>query len=348
MSAILDLHYELPEELVAQQPAPHRGESQLLVVGAHDTDIQTVGTFSTTLLDQLRPDDLVVANDTRVLHARVSVVRETGGQGELLLLEPDPNSIDPQVWIAMARPARRFRAGTSVACTADPQQHIELIGRRADGLWTVRLPVATSIVPRWLEQVGQVPLPPYIRPSDQPADRYQTVYSAEAGSVAAPTAGLHFDETLWANVRDYCEVALVTLHVGAGTFLPVRGPLEEHVMHDERYEVNASTDAVIRAAMRDGRRIVAVGTTTTRVLESVYGSAAQPTMGRTSLFITPGFSFECVGAMVTNFHLPGSTLLALVMAFGGSDTIRAAYREAVEQRLRFYSFGDAMFIHGES
>jgi S-adenosylmethionine:tRNA ribosyltransferase-isomerase len=202
--------------------------------------------------------------------------------------------------------------------------------------------------PGWLLEHGLVPLPPYIEANGQDPARYQTVYADEAGSVAAPTAGLHFDEQLWARVRERCEVAHVTLHVGAGTFQPVRADdLADHDMHAERYAVPPATDAAVRDALAAGRRVVAIGTTTTRVLESVYGPSALPLAGSTRLFVTPGYAFGCVGAMLTNFHLPRSTLLALVMALAGEATTRAAYAQAIEQRMRFFSFGDAMFVHGQ-
>ena len=347
---ITELDYDLPEHLIAHNPAHERGASQLLVVDASAGVDEArcdgeIGRFDQVFPGQLRDGDLVVANDTRVLHARLAVQRPGGGVGELLLLEP-VNAADPLTWRCMARPARRLRPDMPLVCTDGST--IRCVSREADGLWIVELPSHTSTdVAGWLSTVGDVPLPPYITPGNQPADRYQTVYADEHGSVAAPTAGLHFDETLWASIRANHDVAHVTLHVGAGTFQPVRASnLADHDMHAERYTVADTTHAMIMRALDEERRVVAIGTTTTRVLESVYGPSASPRTGQTRLFIMPGYEFGCVGAMLTNFHLPRSTLMALVMARAGTQRIRAAYARAIAEQMRFYSFGDAMFIHG--
>jgi S-adenosylmethionine:tRNA ribosyltransferase-isomerase len=245
----------------------------------------------------------------------------------------------------MARPAKRLR--DDMVLEVGGGEQVLCMSRDDDGLWTVALPVEEHDAAAWLERVGEVPLPPYIHPDGQPADRYQTVFARHPGSVAAPTAGLHIDDELWDLIDQRCERATLTLHVGAGTFMPVReGDICDHHMHAERYVVPDVTDVAVRRARNDGRRVVAIGTTTTRVLETVYGPAGGDRAGATELFVTPGYAFGCVGAMLTNFHLPRSTLLALVMAFAGIETVRACYREAIERHLRFYSFGDAMFIHG--
>lgn len=308
-----------------------------------------LGSFDQTLLDELHSDDLVIANDTRVLHARLRCTRPGGGANELLLLAP---SAAGDGWTCMARPARRLRE--AMLLTTPKGGTIECVRRLDDGTWLVRLPVTeVGEVATWLLEHGEVPLPPYIDPAGQDPARYQTVHARYDGSVAAPTAGLHFSDELWQRVGSHCDVAHVTLHVGAGTFLPVReGALDDHVMHSERYSITAKTDRVIRSALADGRRIVSIGTTTTRVLEHVYradviqGRVEPELSGETDIFIMPGYQWACVGALVTNFHLPKSTLLALVMSFAGIDRIRAAYAYAIANHLRFYSFGDAMLLPG--
>lgn len=344
-----DLSYELPQQLIAQHPAARRGGSRLLVTHTGAPGADQLGVFEELMLAQLRPDDLVVANDSRVLHARLHVTRPTGGAAELLLLEPAADGSpapDRSRWLALAKPARRLQPDMLLDCGVGGA--VRCIERAPDGGWIVELPVAEAQVPGWLRAHGELPLPPYIAANGHEPERYQTIYARCEGSVAAPTAGLHFDQQLWGQVRERCETTTLTLHVGAGTFLPVReGTLDEHVMHAERYEVAPEADRAITAALAAGRRIVAVGTTATRVLESVYGGLGAPTSGSTQLFITPGYRFGCVGALLTNFHLPRSTLLALVMAFAGESTARACYATAISEQLRFFSFGDAMFVHGE-
>jgi S-adenosylmethionine:tRNA ribosyltransferase-isomerase len=344
-----ELDFELPSTLIAQQPADQRGGSRLLVLRAEETEPIALGRFDELLVDQLREDDLVVANDARVLHARLVVERPTGGLGELLLLAPAEEQPEVQGrsrWTAMARPARKYRPAMAVT-TIPGGARIDLVERTGSQTWTVELPVGLDAVPAWLREHGELPLPPYVTERGQDEERYQTVHARSEGSVAAPTAGLHFDDDLWSRVRERCEVAHLTLHVGAGTFLPVAvDDLADHVMHHERYEVPDATDALVRAALAEGRRVVAIGTTTTRVLEHVYGARDAPLAGSTDLLIAPGHEWSCVGALLTNFHLPRSTLLALVMSFAGRDVTRAAYDRAIAERLRFYSFGDAMFVHG--
>jgi S-adenosylmethionine:tRNA ribosyltransferase-isomerase len=349
-----DLDYDLPVELIAQHPAPERGASRLMVLEAGSSEPRALGRFDELLLDQLREDDLVVANDARVLHARIPLRRATGGAGEVLLLAPtdqQPSDASTCRWEAMARPARKFRDGMVVQAVHggdDRDAAVTFVERSSSQTWVVELPVGLGEVPAWLLEHGELPLPPYVTERGQDGDRYQTVHARVDGSVAAPTAGLHFDDELWARVRERVDqVSYVTLHVGAGTFLPVSdGSLDEHVMHHERYEVPSATDIEIRRALADGRRIVAIGTTTTRVLEHVYATDTPELSGSTDLFIVPGHEWSCVGAMVTNFHLPRSTLIALVMAFLGREETRAAYERAIADGMRFYSFGDAMFIHG--
>jgi S-adenosylmethionine:tRNA ribosyltransferase-isomerase len=308
-----ELDYELPTELIAQRPVSPRDASRLLVYRRESATIEHAH-FSD--LPVLLRDELVVVNDSRVVPARLRLRRASGGAVEVLLLEP---AAGDAVWEALARPTRRLRAGERLG-------PVELLEPLGDGRWLIRLDG---------EPNGETPLPPYIRePLDDP-ERYQTVYAREPGSAAAPTAGLHFTTAVLADLAPY----RVTLHVGLDTFRPVAGSrLEEHVLHGERYEVAADTWRRIA----DARRVLAVGTTTVRVLETVARTGAL--RGRTTLFVTPGFTFRRVDALLTNFHLPRSTLLALVMAFVGIEETREIYRAAVDQRYRFYSFGDAMVV----
>jgi S-adenosylmethionine:tRNA ribosyltransferase-isomerase len=332
-----DLDYDLPPGLIAQTAAEPRDSARLLVYD-RATGAVRHRRFR-DLLDELAPDDLVVLNDTRVLPVRVRARRETGGAAEVLLLEPQPDG----TWEALARPARRLRDGETVTAgelAITIERHLDegrvLVRPSVKG--TVPGEAGTVPLEAALERVGEMPLPPYIH--EQPADpqRYQTVYARHPGSAAAPTAGLHFTPELLARLRARHEVVEVTLGVGLDTFRPVtEADLDDHPMHSEAYAIDA--------ALAAGRRVVAVGTTTVRVLETVWGGPERgPFEGRTRLLIEPGHDFRAVGALVTNFHLPRSTLLALVMAFAGSETTRRLYRTAVEEEYRFYSFGDAMLL----
>ena len=304
-----ELDYDLPPELIAQHPAERRDASRLLVYDRRRDEVRH-RVFS-ELQEELL-DELVVVNDTRVLPARLPIARP---RGEVLLLEP----LGDGVWEALARPTRRLRPGSRYG-------DIELLEHLGEGRWRVRLQG---------EPAGETPLPPYIVEPLADPSRYQTVYAEEAGSAAAPTAGLHFTPELLARL----DVERVTLHVGLDTFRPLAvDDLAEHELHGERYEVRREAWERIRAA----ERVLAVGTTTVRVLETLARGA--PLAGRTSLFITPGFEFRRVDALLTNFHLPRSTLLALVMAFAGVEQTRRLYELAVAERYRFYSFGDAMLI----
>jgi S-adenosylmethionine:tRNA ribosyltransferase-isomerase len=305
-----ELEYDLPRELIAQRPAERRDDSRLLVYDRSAGQVRD-GLFR-DLPAELPAGMLTVVNDTRVIAARIPI---DSPRGEVLLLEQR----DGDVWEALARPTRRLRAGRRLGV-------VELIEHLGEGRWLVRLHG---------EPAGSVPLPPYITEPLGDPDRYQTVYAHEPGSAAAPTAGLHFTPEVLARL----EVERVTLHVGLDTFRPLQaGVVEEHRIHGERYAVEAPAWERIRAA----ERVLAVGTTTVRVLETL--ARGGQLAGRTELFVTPGFRFERVDALLTNFHLPRSTLLALVMAFGGVEEIRTVYRHAIEQRYRFYSFGDAMLI----
>jgi S-adenosylmethionine:tRNA ribosyltransferase-isomerase len=308
-----ELEYELPPQLIAQRPARRRDESRLMVFDRGTGEVRH-RRFSE--LPEELSTELVVVNDTRVIPARLRLRRPGGGEAEVLLLEragPDG------VWEGLARPSRRLRAGQRLG-------PVELIEPLGEGRWLLRLEG---------EPAGDVPLPPYITAPLEDPDRYQTVYGRQAGSAAAPTAGLHFTTELLARL----DVARVTLHVGLDTFRPVETEtLDEHPIHSERYEVAPGEWSRIRAA----KCVLAVGTTTARVLETLVRGA--PVIGRTELFITPGFDFRRVDALLTNFHLPRSTLLALVMAFAGVDEVRRLYELAIAERYRFYSFGDAMLI----
>ncbi|HEY7257813.1 MAG TPA: tRNA preQ1(34) S-adenosylmethionine ribosyltransferase-isomerase QueA [Gaiellales bacterium] len=330
-----ELDYDLPPELIAQQPAEPRSSARLLVYDRSTREIRH--RVFADLLDELGPDDLVVVNDTRVLHARIRARRTTGGAVELLLLEPNGDDS----WDALARPARRLRAGETLDASGTPIRIDEVL---QEGHVTVTLEGAKP--GSTLERIGEMPVPPYIHRPLERAEDYQTVYAREPASAAAPTAGLHFTAEMWEELRRRFEVVEVTLAVGLDTFRPVTAEdLADHALHTEAYEVGEAAARAIDAARAAGRRIVAVGTTSVRVLETVWGSVpAAPLSGRASLFITPGYAFAATGAMVTNFHLPRSTLIAMVMAFAGTDEVRRLYRVAVEERYRFYSFGDAMLI----
>ena len=329
-----DLDYALPAELIAQEPVEPRDASRLLVVD-RATGVLQDRAFR-DLPDLLRPDDVVVLNTTRVIPARLRLRRATGGAAEVLLLEARADGD----WEALVRPARRLRPGERLAGDGLEAEVVEV---RAAGEAVVRLH-AEGPLEAALERAGEMPLPPYIGTPLADPERYQTVYAAQPGSAAAPTAGLHFTPELLARVRAVCRVEEVELQVGLDTFRPVQADdLDDHAMHSERYAVDPGVRARLVEARAAGGRIVAVGTTTVRVLETIADPAA-PDRGRTALLIQPGHEFRLVDALVTNFHLPRSTLLALVMALGGESALRDAYAHAVRERYRFYSFGDAMLI----
>jgi len=309
-----ELDYELPADLIAQRPAEPRDSSRLLVFDRSSGE--TRHRAFADLPVELDPGDLLVVNDTRVLPARLRLRRASGGEAEVLLLEAVGEN---GTWEGLARPTRKLRPGERLG-------PVELIDHLGEGRWRMRLHE---------EPHGEMPLPPYITEPLRDPSRYQTVYAHEAGSAAAPTAGLHFTPELLEGL----DVERVTLHVGLDTFRPLSAErLEDHRLHGERYEVTPEAWDRIRGAPR----VVAVGTTTVRVLETLARGA--PLEGRTELFVTPGFEFRRVDSLLTNFHLPRSTLLALVMAFAGIEETRALYRTAVDEQYRFYSFGDAMLV----
>ncbi len=346
---VSDFDFELPAELIAQEPPVERGRSRLLHLD-RTTHAVTHHWFD-ELPALLAPGDLLVVNDTRVFPARLIGRRlPGGGAAECFLVAPAGES---DTWIALVHPGQRLKPGSRMVFERDGRRlDAEVLGRHFHGRRTVRLQTADgSDVMDAVHAIGHVPLPPYVRREDTPEDRerYQTVYARVEGSIAAPTAGLHFTPALLdaLDARGVHRAAL-TLHVGYGTFQPVRvDEVEDHRVEPERFEVGAAAAAALSAALRDKRRIVAVGTTTTRTLESLRvgedGTVA-PQAGETGLFIRPGHAFRLVSGLLTNFHLPRSSLLMLVAAFAGRQPVLDAYRAAIASRYRFYSYGDAMVV----
>ena len=343
-----DFEYELPPELIAQHPAarPPPGRRVGHGLGAGGPALGEVADLGR----HLRAGDLLVLNDTRVLPARLFARRATGGRVELLFVEPTAAGR----WRAMARPAKKLKVGERLEVAEDIGLRLVERCRDEDGgtgpLWELEVEAGGPGVEALLEAHGAMPLPPYIERGGEAEDleRYQTVYAERPGAVAAPTAGLHFTPELLAELEAAgVETARVTLHVGLGTFLPVTvEDIDEHRMHSERYELSPQTVAAVAAARARGGRVIAVGTTSVRVLESCAGEDGdlRPGSGRTEIFIRPGHRFRAVDGLLTNFHLPGSTLLMLVAALVGLDVVRGLYRRAIEERLRFYSYGDAMLL----
>ena len=333
---LADFDYALPTELIAQAPLPQRSASRLLVVGG---ERRTDGNF-VDLPQWLRAGDLLVMNDSRVLHARLLGHKESGGQIEILV----ERVLDHRTVLAQLRASKPPQPGSHLRL--EDALDVEVLGREGE-FYRLRFSGDAADL---IERHGHLPLPPYIdRAAEAPdEERYQTVYAREKGSVAAPTAGLHFDQDLFGNLREKAvDIAYVTLHVGAGTFQPVRvSDIARHRMHTESYVLPQATADAIAAARARGGRIVAVGTTSLRVLESAaLEGNLKVGAGETALFVTPGFDFRVVDLLITNFHLPKSTLLMLVSAFGGLDELRAAYRHAIAARYRFFSYGDAMLLH---
>lgn len=338
-----DFDYNLPPELIAQEPVTPREASRLLVVPLAGGDLQHRRV--TDLVDLLAPGDLLVFNDTRVIPARLVGRKESGGRCELLLLEPleDPPGA---LWRAMGQASKPIRRGGRLTFE-DLQATVE--EAEGEGLFTVRFDRSGAALEAALERIGQVPLPPYIRraPRAEDRERYQTVLARQPGSAAAPTAGLHFSHQVLENLEARgIHRTSITLHIGTGTFLPVRSEnLETHQMHAERYHVSAEAKAAVETCRARQGRVIAVGTTAVRTLESATEEGSlRPGWGRTSLFIRPGHHFQAIDALITNFHLPRSSLLMLVCAFGGTGRILQAYREAIVNRYRFYSYGDAMVL----
>lgn len=336
-----DFQYELPAELIAQRPTPDRGASRLLaLLGAGGLDEQRLDLGFADLPRLLRPGDLLVFNNTRVMRARLFGRKDTGGQVEILI----ERLLDPHLALAQVKASKSPKPGRSIILEQDVRVRVM---RREEGLYCLGLEEMTFA--DLMSAQGHIPLPPYIHRPDDALDeaRYQTVYARRMGAVAAPTAGLHFDEAMLRQL-DAMGVGRVevTLHVGAGTFQPVRvDDLDRHEMHAEWIDVDEAVCHRIAAARREGGRIIAVGTTSVRSLETAAADGElKPFQGDSRLFIRPGYRFHAVDAMITNFHLPESTLLMLVSAFSGHDAIMAAYRHAVDARYRFFSYGDAMFL----
>jgi S-adenosylmethionine:tRNA ribosyltransferase-isomerase len=331
-----DFHYELPEELIAQAPLPERSASRLLLLEPASGALRDCR--MPDLPGLLEPGDLLVFNDTRVLPARLLGHKPSGGRVELLL----ERAIGERRALVQLRASKGARTGQVIRTEGG---ELTVCARQGD-LWEIETPIP---VHAFFEQHGAIPLPPYIRraPTAEDRERYQSLLARAPGAVAAPTASLHFDAPLLAALQQRgLARALVTLHVGAGTFQPLRSEdLEAHVMHAERYEVSEATVAAVSAARSAGRRVVAVGTTVARALESAAADGSlRPGSGDTALFIRPGYRFKVVDALLTNFHLPESTLLMLVAALTGLEPMRAAYAHAVRERYRFFSYGDAMLV----
>ncbi|NLJ80321.1 MAG: tRNA preQ1(34) S-adenosylmethionine ribosyltransferase-isomerase QueA [Firmicutes bacterium] len=335
-----EFDFTLPEELIAQTPLEFRDQSRLIVVSKNTFSFQDQ--VFTRIIDYLRPEDVLVLNDTRVLPARLyGRNRGQAGPVEILLLRPLGNGR----WEVLVKPGKRARVGAEIVFSPDLQCRVLEITPSGGRLVDFK---CRGDFYRVLNTLGKTPLPPYIhRRLDNP-ERYQTVYSKNSGSAAAPTAGLHFTTGLLEQIQKQgTAIAALTLHVGLGTFRPVRAEnVEEHIMHEEFYYLPETSAEIINARKKAGGRIFAVGTTSVRVLETVVDAQGmvQPGSGWTKLFIYPGYQFKAVDALLTNFHLPRSSLLMLVSAFAGTATIKAVYKYAVEQRYRFFSFGDAMLL----
>jgi S-adenosylmethionine:tRNA ribosyltransferase-isomerase len=340
--------YELPPELIAQAPAASRDASRLLVLDCHDDTLadRTFGDVAALIA----PGDLLVVNDTRVFPARLLGRKETGGQVELFLLEYPTAAVEGEVTVlGLVKSSKRVRPG--MALFFGEGLRGKVVDLLADGKVRIRLTLAGPL-DRMLEQHGRMPLPPYIdrREGEQPGDRerYQTVYAARTGAVAAPTAGLHFTEELLGQLRARGVLfATVTLHVGYGTFAPVRvTDIRQHAIHAEYLEVSAETAALVNRVRQEGKKVWAVGTTSVRALEFAADEQGNvhPTSGLCDLYIYPGYRFRVVQNLITNFHLPGSSLLFLVSALAGRERILTAYAHAVQERYRFFSYGDAMVI----
>ena len=347
-----DFYFDLPEELIAQVPLQNRTDSRLLVLNRKTGDIQH--SYFRDLMQFLRPGDRLVLNDTKVLPARLIGHRtDSGTQVEILLLKrlssEDMHNHDVEegcIWEALAGPGKRARVGHQLSF-GDGRLKATIVKVLPDGNRLVRFEF-DGVFEEILDQLGQMPLPPYIHEKLEDRDRYQTVYAREEGSAAAPTAGLHFTQELLAKLQENgVDISYVTLHVGLGTFRPVKvDKIEEHVMHREIYHIDEETAQAINETKKRGGRIIAVGTTSCRTLESaaVAPGVVQSGSSETGIFIYPGYKFKILDALITNFHLPESTLIMLVSALAGREAVITAYNEAVKERYRFFSFGDAMFI----
>ena len=335
-----DFNYELPEELIAQTPIEKRDESRLMVLNREKQTIEHK-TFK-EIIDYLKPGDCLVRNNTKVIPARLYGKKATGAKIEFLLL----NRIEEDTWECIVKPGHKLKPGTEVEFGEGILKAI-ILEVMEGGTRKVAFHYE-GIFNEILDKIGLMPLPPYIHERLKEKDRYQTVYAKYEGSAAAPTAGLHFTEELLQQIKDKgVEIANVTLHVGIGTFRPVKVEnVEEHHMHSEHFYIKQEDADKINKAKENGKRVIAVGTTSCRVLESIANEKGEvkPTEGDTQIFIYPGYQFKCLDGLITNFHLPESTLIMLVSALAGKDYVMRAYKEAVKEKYRFFSFGDAMFI----
>lgn len=339
---VKDFYFDLPKELIAQHPLSKRDESKLMVVNKVSSEIEH-RQFK-NIIEYLNKGDCLVLNDTRVLPARLLGIKEaTGGKMEFLLLK----RIDNYHWETLVKPGKRAKIGTRFVF-GNGELKAEVKSISEGGIRIVRFEFE-GIFEEVLDKLGEMPLPPYITEKLEDKERYQTVFSREVGSAAAPTAGLHFTEDLLQQIKAKgIKIAFVTLHIGLGTFRPVKTDVvEEHEMHSEYYVLNSETAKVINEAKEKGGRVIAVGTTSNRTLESIadeHGRVCEKS-GWTDIFIYPGYKFKIVNALITNFHLPESTLIMLVSAFAGKDLVMSAYDMAVKEKYRFFSFGDAMFLY---
>ena len=337
---VSDFNYDLPEELIAQVPIKKRDESRLMVLNREKQTIEH-RTFK-DIIEYLEPGDCLVRNNTKVIPARIYGKKETGANVEFLLL----NNIEGDIWETIVRPGNKLHVGTKVIF-GDGILKAEILEIMPGGTRKVKFEY-TGIFNEILDKIGLMPLPPYIHEELKERDRYQTVYAKYNGSAAAPTAGLHFTEELLQKIEEKgIKIANVTLHVGIGTFRPVKEEkVEDHEMHSEHFYIQQEDVDKINETKRQGKRVIAVGTTSCRVLETIAdeNGMVKETEGDTQIFIYPGYKFKCLDGLVTNFHLPQSTLLMLVSALAGRDFILKAYNEAVKEKYRFFSFGDAMFI----
>jgi len=336
-----DFDFELPEELIAQHPIVKRDESRLMVLNKETGEIEHKNFYN--IVDYLEEGDTLVVNDTKVIPARLFGVKEdTEAHIEILLLK----NILGNNWECLVKPAKRVKIGTIVSF-GDGLLKAKCIGVGEEGIRELEF-IYEGVFYEILDRLGTMPLPPYIREKLEDKDRYQTIYAKNIGSAAAPTAGLHFTEELLARIKGKgVNICYVTLHVGLGTFRPVSvEDVTKHTMHSEYYEMDKVTSDILNKAKADGRRIISVGTTSTRTLETImnkYGCFRE-CFGWTNIFIYPGYEFKAVDALITNFHLPKSTLIMLVSALSTREIVLNAYREAVRSKYRFFSFGDAMFI----
>jgi len=337
---VSDFNYKLPEELIAQTPIEKRDESRLMVLNKKEQTIEHK-TFK-DIIDYLKPGDVLVRNNTKVLPARLYGKKETGANVEFLLLK----NINDDIWECIVRPGNKLHVGTKVVF-GEGLLNATILDIMPGGTRKVEFRYQ-GIFNEILDQIGLMPLPPYIHEELKEKDRYQTVYAKYDGSAAAPTAGLHFTEELLKKVQEKgVQIANVTLHVGIGTFRPVKEEtVENHEMHSEHYYIKQEDVEKINQAKKNGNRVIAVGTTSCRVLETISdeNGYVKEIEGDTQIFIYPGYKFKCLDGLITNFHLPESTLLMLVSALAGKEYILNAYEEAVKEKYRFFSFGDAMFI----